>query len=431
MAPGPEKIRVLIVDDIPETRENVRKLLAFEADIEVVGVAGTGREAVQLARDLQPNIVMMDINMPDMDGIAAVEMISRDVPIAQVVMMSVQSEADYLRRSMLAGARDFLTKPFTSDDLISTIRRVHRMGQTRAATMVANAPAQPQAQAARGGAPAAAFRPSREGAVIVVFGPKGGIGTTTLAVNLSVALNQRSDKNQIMLVDASLQFGDVGVFLNLPPGRNITDLGSSLDDLDPDSINVVAATHASGVKALLAPPRPEMADLITPDGLKRILEELRKQYDFVVVDTATVINDAILTALDIAERIVLVATPDIPAIKNAKLFFEITDALNYPPNKIMLVINKVDRRTGITAQMIEDNIKHQVAAQVPLDEATVLNAINRGVPFMVDQRTKPIAQAMQQLAERVAAEFRRPAAEPAGARSDQNDEPRKRAGLFH
>ena len=115
MASGSEKIRVLIVDDIPETRENVRKLLAFEADVEVVGVAGTGREAVQLARDLQPNIVMMDINMPDMDGIAAVEMISRDVPIAQVIMMSVQSEADYLRRSMLACAMDFLTKPFTSE----------------------------------------------------------------------------------------------------------------------------------------------------------------------------------------------------------------------------------------------------------------------------------------------------------------------------
>jgi pilus assembly protein CpaE len=249
-------------------------------------------------------------------------------------------------------------------------------------------------------------------------------------VNLSVALNQRADKNQIIVVDASLQFGDVGVFLNLPPGRNITDLGSSLDDFDPESINVVAATHASGIKALLAPPRPEMADLITPDGLKRILEELRQQYDFVVVDTATVINDAILTALDVAERIVLVATPDIPAIKNAKLFFEITDALNYSPNKIMLVINKVDRRTGITAQMIEDNIKHQVAAQVPLDEATVLNAINRGVPIMVDQRAKPIAQAVQQLAEKVVAEFRRPAADLAGAHPDQSDEQRKRTGLF-
>jgi pilus assembly protein CpaE len=424
MVAGPDKIRVLIVDDIPETRENVRKLLAFEADVEVVGVAGTGREAVQLAKDLQPNIVMMDINMPDMDGITAVEMISRDVPIAQVIMMSVQSEADYLRRSMLAGARDFLTKPFTSEDLVSTIRRVYRMGQTRAATLAAAVPAQAQPQTGRGGAVAAA-RPGRDGSVIVAFGAKGGIGVTAIAVNLAVALHQRPDSNKVIVVDASLQFGDVGVFLNLPPNRNITDLCHTIEDFDPESIDTSVVAHASGIKALLAPPRPEMADLVTPEHLKRILEELRHQYDYVVVDTATIINDGILTALDLADRIVLVATPDIPAIKNSRLFFEITDALNYPPNKIMLVINKIDRRSGITAQMIEDNIKHQVVGQIPLDEVLVLNSINRGVPLMVDQRNKPIGQAIQQLAERVANEFRRPAADPVAV-----EDGRKKTGLF-
>ena len=424
MAAGIDRIRVLIVDDIPETRENVRKLLAFEADVEVVGVAATGREAVQLARDLQPNIVMMDINMPDMDGITAVEMITRDVPIAQVIMMSVQSEADYLRRSMLAGARDFLTKPFTSEDLVSTIRRVHRMGQTRAATLAAAAPSMTQPQAGKGGV--AVARPGKEGALIVVFGPKGGIGTTTLAVNLAVGLHQRAESNRTILVDASLQFGDVGVFLNLPPNRNITDLCATIEDLDPDSIDTSAVAHASGIKALLAPPRPEMADLVSPEYLKRILEELRRQFDYVVVDTATIVNDTMLTALDLADRIVLVATPDIPSIKNARLFFEITDALSYPPNKIMLVINKVDRRSGITAQMIEDNIKHQVVGQIPLDEVLVLTAINRGVPFMVDQRAKPIGQAVLQLTERVAAEFRRPVEAVAGSA----EEARKRSGLF-
>jgi pilus assembly protein CpaE len=425
MAAGTDKIHVLIVDDIPETRENVRKLLAFEADVEVIGVAATGREAVQLSRELQPNIVMMDINMPDMDGITAVELISREVPIAQVIMMSVQSEADYLRRSMLAGARDFLTKPFTGEDLVSTIRRVHRMGQTRAATLAAAAPLAAQPQAGKGGTAAAAL-PGKEGGVIVVFGPKGGIGTTMVAVNLAVALHQRSEADRTILVDASLQFGDVGVFLNLPPNRNITDLCATIEDLDPDSIDTSAVAHASGIKALLAPPRPEMADLVSPDYLKRILEELRRQYDFVVVDTATIINDTILTALDLADRIVLIATPDIPSIKNARLFFEITDALNYSPHKIMLVLNKMDRRSGITAQMIEDNIKHQVVGQIPLDEILVLTSINRGVPIMVDQRAKPIGQAMQQLAERVAAEFRRPVEAAAGSA----DEVRKRTGRF-
>ena len=109
-----DQIRVLIVDDIPETRDHLSKLLGFESDIEVVGAAASGREALELAGQLTPDIVLMDINMPDMDGIAATERLAAEVPTAAVVMMSVQGEADYLRRSMLAGAREFLVKPFSS-----------------------------------------------------------------------------------------------------------------------------------------------------------------------------------------------------------------------------------------------------------------------------------------------------------------------------
>jgi pilus assembly protein CpaE len=309
---------------------------------------------------------------------------------------------------------------------VSTIRRVHRMGQSRAANLPVNAPAVAQAQVGRGGAPAVVPQLKRDGSIIVVFGPKGGIGVTTIAVNLAVALRQRADTS-VLLIDCSLQFGDVSVLLNLPPGRNITDLAETINDLDPDSIDTITLSHASGTKVILAPPRPEMADLLQPDHLKRILEEVRNTYDFVIVDTATVINDMVLTALDSADRIVLVATPDIPSIKNAKSFFEIIDALNYPPNKIMLAVNKIDRRTGITAQMIEDNIKHPVIAQIPLDEVSVLNSINRGVPFMQDSRTKPVAQAIQQLADRIVAEFQKADVELAGM-----EEPgRKKAGLFH
>src|SRR5579859_4763241 len=120
-------IRVVIVDDIPETRENLKKLLAFETDIEVVGTAGTGKEGVDLARSVKPDIVLMDINMPDMDGIQATELISKAIGAVGVIMMSVQHEADYLRRAMLAGARDFLTKPIAGDELYATIRRVYEI----------------------------------------------------------------------------------------------------------------------------------------------------------------------------------------------------------------------------------------------------------------------------------------------------------------
>ena len=120
-----DKIRVLIVDDLPETRENVRKLLQFELDIEVVGQAGNGSQAIEAARQHAPDIILMDINMPGVDGISASETILKIVPAAQIIIMSVQSEADYIRRAMLAGARDFLMKPFSGDELTAAIRRVH------------------------------------------------------------------------------------------------------------------------------------------------------------------------------------------------------------------------------------------------------------------------------------------------------------------
>src|SRR4029077_18071820 len=137
-----EQIRVLIVDDIPETRDHLTKLLGFENDIEVVGSAASGTESLSMAGQLLPDVVLMDINMPDMDGIAATERLASEVPTASVVMMSVQGEADYLRRSMLAGARGLLVKPFSSDELTSSIRQVYpreREKQSRIAVQPATA----------------------------------------------------------------------------------------------------------------------------------------------------------------------------------------------------------------------------------------------------------------------------------------------------
>ena len=134
-----DQIRVLIVDDIPETRDHLTRLLGFEKDVEVVGAAASGAEALEMAAKLLPNVVLMDINMPEMDGIATTELLTARVPTAAVVMMSVQGEADYLRRSMLAGAREFLVKPFSSDELTASIRQVHTREREKLGRMAASA----------------------------------------------------------------------------------------------------------------------------------------------------------------------------------------------------------------------------------------------------------------------------------------------------
>jgi pilus assembly protein CpaE len=393
--PGGEqrKIRVLIVDDIPETRENLRKLLFFESDIEVVGAATSGEEGISMAGELKPDIVLMDINMPGIDGITASEAITQQVPFTQVVMMSVQGEADYLRRSMLAGAREFLIKPFSSDELITSIRRVYELGASRRQAM----PVTPTTPATR----ADKERPPEElGKVIAVFSPKGGTGCSTVAINLAVALCQTQNA-QVALVDGSLQFGDVAVFLNLQATRTIADLAPHVDEMDYDMLSNVMMPHISGIKALLAPPRPEMADLIAPNAMSTVLNKLRHLYDYIVVDTWSSLHDLTLTILDVADRIILVTTPEIPAIYNTKLFFEVTEALEYPAGKTVLILNKADRRTNIRAEDIQASIKYPVASQLPLDERIAMMAANQGVPYMLSDRESPLAQATVALARHV------------------------------
>src|SRR6266540_4055178 len=167
-----DQIRILVVDDIPETRDHLTKLLGFESDIDVIGSAASGREAIQMASKLHPDVVLMDINMPDMDGITATEQLSTTAPGTAVVMMSVQGEADYLRRSMLAGAREFLVKPFSSDELTASIRQVYIREREKASRFVIAAAANPSAGTTRDADP---------GSIVALFSPKGGVGRTTVA----------------------------------------------------------------------------------------------------------------------------------------------------------------------------------------------------------------------------------------------------------
>ena len=381
-----EKIRLLIVDDIPETRENLRKLLFFESDIDVVGAAVNGEDGIEMAIELKPDIVLMDINMPGVDGITASERISQEVPFCQIIMMSVQGESDYLRRSMLAGAREFLIKPFSSDELVSSIRRVYQLGASRRQAMPS------MAHTMAGAASKVEAKPQAAGKIVTIFSAKGGVGCSTIAVNLAIALQQNA-ASKVAVVDTSLQFGDVGVLLNLYASRTIADLASLIDELDDDLINDIFLSHSSGVKALLAPPRPDVADTVTPNLVTDVLERLRTMFDIILVDTGSVLDDVVLNVLDISDKIMVVTTPEIPAIKNAKLFFEVTEALEYDRERIMFVLNKVDKRINIRAEDIEANIKYKIEGQLPLDERTVTTSVNQGIPYVLGNKNSLLSQA--------------------------------------
>ncbi len=346
-----EKFRVLIVDDVAETRENVRKLLQFESDIEVVAAARTGREAIQLSQEANPDVVLMDINMPDMDGIQATEAIRQKMPAVQVVILSVQGDQNYMRRAMLVGARDFLTKPPMPDELVAAIRRAGKMAREERAKST-------QVYVQAQGSPNRAVTTSlmTRGKIVLVYSPKGGTGCTTIAVNLAVALH--NEETRVVIVDANLQFGDVAIFLNEQGKNTILDLAPRVDELDPDIVDsVMIKNAASGVHVLASPSRPENAEKINADQFSKLLRYLRQLYAYIIVDSSAYLTDVTLSVMDIADSIVLIATQDIPSIKNDRLFLDLLLTLNIPADKIAFVMNKFDKRIAISAERVGENLK--------------------------------------------------------------------------
>jgi len=399
-----EKIRILIVDDIADTRENLAKLIGFEPDMEVAGTAGGGQEAVNMAKQHRPHVILMDINMPDMDGITATEIISNTVPESPIIMMSVQGEQDYLRRSMLAGAREFLVKPFSADELINSIRHVHELEKVRRARYAPVAPAAPA------GGPAVPVAGRETGKIITFFSPKGGVGRTTIATNLAVALHQLTGK-PVVLVDGSLPFGDIAVILNMSPkAKTVADLIGSFETADSDVVESILVQHSTGIKVMLAPPTPESTELITGAHIKHVLELLRERYAYIVVDTWPSFQEQVITMLDVADVILTLMTLEITSLKNVRVFMEVVEKLGYDEAKVQLVANRNDSSGGIKASDVEASLGRKIPHTIVSDGRTLVLAVNRGVPFVISHRDSQVAKDIFALAQKVAAAEAAPAA---------------------
>lgn len=391
-----QKIRLMVVDDVVETRNMLVNLLYFEKDIEIIGSATTGLEGIETARRLQPDIILMDINMPDMDGIQATERITQQMPNIAIIMMSVQGEQDYLRRAMRAGAREFLVKPFTGDELISAIRYVYTDEVQKRKSFNLQPVGTTSIPSADGAGE------EGNGQIISIFSPKGGVGRTIILTNLAVAVKKLDKSKRVALVDGSLFFGDIGIVLDVRSNKTVSDLQGRVDQLDAQLLMDVMMSHPSGVSILLAPPKPEQAELVDADELKRILIEMRRNFDYIFVDTYPSLKDETqLAILDISDYILTVMTLEMPSIKDIRLFLEVAEILEYPRDKIVLLLNRADSKHGLKVENIESTIQHPIAASIVSSGAAVTLSINRGTPIVLDQPENPFSKGIEALAIRV------------------------------
>ncbi len=239
----------------------------------------------------------------------------------------------------------------------------------------------------------------RDGKVFTVFSPKGGVGKTTMAVNLSVALSRTGAL--VCVVDLDLAFGDVAITMQVIPKHTISEAAESEHDMDFSLLQKLLTRHETGLTILAAPTHPEGRDQITANLVRRVIQTLRRNFDFVVIDTPPGFDDQVLGALDETDECVIVATLDVPTIKNTKVAVETLDLLHLVPSSRHLVLNRADEEVGFSLANVEEILGMSVDVSLPSSSA-VASSTNHGRPIVQSKPDHPVSKAINAFARRLA-----------------------------
>jgi pilus assembly protein CpaE len=368
--------KILVVDDDP----NVQRLLQYtlkQEGYEVV-LASDGTEGFRLWGAENPSLILLDVMLPKLDGyqvatkIRAEEGTATHVPI---IMLTAEREVEQKVRGLRAGADDYLIKPFHPAELLARIKSLLARFAPRDA-LVGRPPL---------------------GRIFAFYGAKGGVGTTTIAINAAIALHRELGR-KVCLVDGNFQFGDHRVFLDLGLDRkSIVDIVTA-PNIDADLVRQVMVKHDSGVDLLLAPPSPETAELVTPEHVPQILEQLRTLYDYIVVDIDQRLDELNLRVLDAADTAFVVMTADLSCLKNVRLVLETIGHLGYEQSKIQLVLNRSNAFTGINVKNAEGALRRPIDHQIVNEYRGAISALNSGAPFMFTKADSLLGRSLLEFA---------------------------------
>jgi len=357
------KIKIIIADDIEETRNVIKKILNLENEFfEIVGEASNGEEVLKLIPKVNPDIILMDINMPVLNGLEATEKISNLFPSVTVIIMSVQAESEYLKKAMFHGAKEYIIKPFNYEVLVNTIITTYEKYKDRVVKVASFEEGQSTAK------------------IITFFSSKGGVGKSVLALNSAASLSREYHK-KTLLIDLDLQFGDISMLVNQYAQKTILDIIED-DQLDSyENIKPYLYEFNENLNILFAPTKPEAAEYIGKDSIEKMMKILMKQYDVIIIDTGINFNDSNLYILDLSEILLFVTTMEIAALKNTKLGLGVMKSLGYDKNKVKLIINNFTTKYGISKTDVEGVFRDGIYAMIPEDQNTVSISVNKGKPF--------------------------------------------------
>ena len=363
------KIRILIADDIEETRDLLKKVITLDNEhFEIVGEAGDGEEAIKLCKKLLPDIVLMDINMPKKNGLEATEIITSRYPECDVIIMSVQSDTEYLKTAMVAGAKGYILKPINHEEVSELIQKTFDKKRDRRqlhSTVVSK----------------------KEGKIVSFYSFKGGVGKSILSLNSSILLAKQL-KQKVLLIDLDLHFGDISLLTNKHLEKTILDLVDDNMTDNFDAIKQYLFNYCENVDVLFAPLSPEGADYISKDIIKNIIGHVKNFYDVIIIDTGVNFDEHTLYVLDISNLILFVSSMEMSSLKNSKLGLGVMKSLNYDDEKVKIVINQASEKFGVSRKDIEKIFEREIHTFIDEDSKGVRLSVNRGSALCLDSKNK-------------------------------------------
>ncbi len=350
-------------------------------------VARSIEEASQTIESGDVRMVLIGPSFGDDEAMDQIRGLHNQDPALVLMLVAEDVSADLLRRGMRAGVSDVLESPLDEEKIEAAIEQfAHDVLKRQSA--VAQPPAPPERH-----------EPT-SGQIITITSAKGGSGKTVLATNLSLLLN-RIPEAKVCLVDADLQFGDVCLVLQLEPRFTMVNAAHELHQLDGELIDSLLTEHPSGLKVLAAPLEPAFADDITTAGLMQMLDVLRESFDYVVVDTASMLDELILSLIEKSDHVLMLVDMDLPSVKNAKLALETLRLLKFSTANVKLVMNRSNSKAKLDNKEIEGALKTQISAAVPSD-AIVAASVNEGRPVVETDPKSKVARGFESVAALIA-----------------------------
>ncbi len=385
-------IRVLISENTPGAADQLAQKLASADDIQVVGYARDGLEAAQMAAQLGPDVALIHSAMDGMDGFQACQMATMAAPETGCVLLIPASEnnQDTWQKAMRAGARGVLALEAGPEQLLATVREV---GSTK--------------EQKNGHEYQLVTDPTKMPVTIAVTGAKGGIGKTTIATNASICLQQQFPE-QVLLVDFVGQYGDVPLLLDMHASGGLGELMLH-DELDPDLVQSHLAQHTSGLWVLAAPNGQDVSRLESKTNvpyMAALISTLRKKYRFVVFDVPPLIGSVSPYLFSRCNFIVVVTyLIDLAAIRDTATLIESLTDSRMPTERIKLAVNRYDSHNPFSIADLQQTVKHEIAAKIPEDPATVTSALNEGIPLMLRTPGSAVAKSIRKLCDEMIAEL--------------------------